>query len=218
MINIFDYRVKKYAGYLGWFIAIALIFRTCNNKDTVQFTVKEITKTLPADTIVKHSIIKKETILKENNNDKLTSDIKDMYDRLEVYQDEIDYLNDYYKFSDSIQKDSLYKLTIQLKSFESEFEDENLKLKINGFLLNNTIKELTPTYTIKQKTHEIPIKSYNRILLGAEVGINNDLNNYTYKANLMYQNKKGNTTGASFQKINNQNYFLIGKTISVIKF
>ena len=67
-------------------------------------------------------------------------------------------------------------------------------------------------YTIKAKSIDLPYqKSFRyRILAGGEVGINKELNQGVIKANLMFQNKKGNIISGSYQKIGSQEYYLAG--------
>ena len=81
-----------------------------------------------------------------------------MYERIQNYQEEIDNMQSEFMWSDSIKQAELYRLATELKSFESQFEDENLKLTINGIIAGNEVKEITPTYTIKERKIDVAQK------------------------------------------------------------
>jgi hypothetical protein len=49
-----------------------------------------------------------------------------------------------------------------------------------------------------------------RVFAGAEVGINKELNQGTYKLNLTIQNAKNDLLSASYQRILNENFYLVG--------
>jgi hypothetical protein len=217
-INIFA--VKKIFPYLGWILLFLLLFfRGCNSTTPQIVKVPEITNVLQTDTIVKHEVVEVQKLIKDRTNEKkLSKDILEMHERLANYQEEIDYLHDAYKFADSTQKDSLYKLATKLKAFNSNYEDEFLKLKINGIIANNEVKEITPTYTIKERKFEAPQKQVTfRMLVGGGFGINKELNQGTWKINTGFQNQKGNIIRGSFQKIGNQDYWLAEYDFSLFK-
>jgi hypothetical protein len=81
----------------------------------------------------------------------------------------------------------------------------------------NLLEKKSEIYSELYKNCENNKPSPKRILLGAEIGSNFDLD-LTYKINLSFQNQKGNINKVSIQRINSENYFLIGKEISIIKF
>jgi hypothetical protein len=123
-----------------------------------------------------------------------------------------------FQWGDSIKQAELYRLATELKNFESNFEDENLKLTINGIIGGNEVKEITPTYTIKAKKIDVPQKQVKfRMLVGGGLGINKDLNQSTYKFNAGFQNQKGNIIRGSFQRIGNQDYYLAEYDFSIFK-
>lgn len=110
------------------------------------------------------------------------------------------------KETDSLKKQLAYEKAIELNNFSTDFDDENLELHING-VVQGEVKEITPSYRIKPKTIEVPVKAKEtvfRVLAGAEVGVQTSLqmNKLPIKANLMLQNKKGNIWSASID--NNQ--------------
>ena len=200
-INLFN--LKKIIPYLGWFLLFLLLFfRGCSSSTPQLATIKtkEIIKTLPADTIIKHEVINVEKIVKDRTNEKkLSKDILEMYDRIEAHKEQVDALHDYYKFADSLQKDSIFNLLTELKRFNSDFEDENIKLSIKGIVGANEIKEITPTYTIKEKTLQIQQKLTKfRLLAGGGLGNSVTFDKPLFIGNVGFQNVKGNILNFSF--------------------
>ena len=55
------------------------------------------------------------------------------------------------------------------------------------------------------------------MLTGGGIGINKELNQGTWKANVGFQNKKGNIIRGSFQRIGNQDYYLAEYDFSLFK-
>ena len=122
-------------------------------------------------------------------------------------------VQDFAKASDSIKQLS-YNKAIQLNKFSTKFEDENLLINING-IVQGEVKEITPNYTIKEKKMEVPVKQKEtvfRLLGGLELGNNTQLDDFKLKANLMFQNKKGNIISGSFDT--NQTIW-VGYNISI---
>ena len=81
--------------WLGWVLFfLSLWFKGCGKQQTIQsLVVPAITKTLPADTIVKHEKIEIPKWYKDRTNEKkLSKDIEEMYDRLKNYQEEINWM------------------------------------------------------------------------------------------------------------------------------
>ena len=174
---------------------LLLFFRGCGTPKTVgKVTIPAVKNTMKTDTIVKHEVIEVEKIVKDRTNEKkLSKDILEMYDRIDDYQNEIDELRDYYTFSDSTQKAELFRLATELKKFESSFEDEFLSLKINGIIANNKVKEITQTYTIKERKIEAPQKQVKfRLLSGGGFGNSITFDKPLFFGNLGFQNAKGN--------------------------
>jgi hypothetical protein len=203
--------------YLGWILFFVLLFfRGCNSSKTEIVKVPEITNVLKTDTIVKHEVVEVQKLIKDRTNEKkLSKDILEMHERLANYQEEIDYLHDAYKFADSTQKDSLYKLATKLKAFNSNYEDEFLKLKINGIISNNEVKEITPSYTIKQR--EISVKNkevYFRLLAGAGLKSSINFDKPIFYANFGFQNSKGNILRFGYDT---EKRYSIGYDFSIFK-
>lgn len=197
-VNIFSPNYKKYFLYLGWVLLfIVLWFRGCESQEPqfAQIKIKEITKTLPADTIIKHQVVK----VPNKTNAKLSKDILQMYDRLEAYQEEIDNMQSEYKYSDSVQKAKLYALATELKKFDSEFEDDKIKLLISGYVSGGEVKEITPTYTIKEQKIDLLLpKRKISVLTGVFLANDIQLQKPLFGAELGIINKKGNQLRFAF--------------------
>jgi hypothetical protein len=101
--------------------------------------------------------------------------------------------------NDSIKK-LLFAKAVKLNAFSSKFEDENIKINVNG-IVQGEVKEITPNYTIKEKKVDVqinPKETVFRILAGAEIADKITLNSFIAKANLLFQNRKGNTLSLGY--------------------
>lgn len=217
-INLHDNRIKNGILYLGWVLFFAcLFFRSCNGTNgTTSVTIPAITKTLPADKEVKHDTIQVPKWYKDRANEKkLSKDILEMYDRLKNYQEEIDNMQSEFMWSDSIKQAEMYRLATELKKFESGFEDENLKLTINGIIAGNEVKEITPTYTIKERKIDVPQKQVKfRMLIGGGLGNSLTFDKPLFNANLGFQNAKGNVLRIGYDS---ESRILVGYDFSIFK-
>ena len=203
-INLHSPLWTAFLKYLGVFILgcyITLWFKGCSGStpspQIAKVIVPEVKGNFQAKKPVHEPIVinanskanmqKGETIYKENPIDK----------KLIAENEKLK--SDYAKASDSIKQLSFNK-AIQLNKFSTKFEDENLLLNING-VVQGEVKEITPNYIIKEKKVEVPVKvkeTVFRLLGGLEVGNNTKLDNFKVKANLMFQNRKGNIISGSF--------------------
>lgn len=201
-INPYSPVLKEFFKYLGWILLFVFLwFNGCSNKEksvtSVKVTVPEIngsfwTQKPKHEPIVinanKPAQIQKGSIVTIENP--VDAQLILENEKLKI---------DFAKANDSIKKLQFAK-AIQLKKFNSKFEDENLSLNIDG-IVQGEVKELTPTYTIKEKKVEVPVKAKEtafRVLAGMEIGNNTTLNDFKAKANIMFQNRKGNVLTASF--------------------
>jgi hypothetical protein len=123
---------------------------------------------------------------------------------------------DFKKANDSI-KELMFAEKAKLNKYSSDFENDDFKLNVSG-IVEGEIKTMTPSYTIKEKKVEVPIKQTKfRLLLGAGVGVNKQLNQGVYKADINFQNAKGDIKSFDYLKINDQDYFLIGYKKSIFE-
>ena len=217
-INLHDNRIKNGILYLGWILFfVCLFFRGCGSSvPGTSVTIPAITKTLPADTIVKHETIKIPKWYKDTKTEKkYLKDLTEAEQRIIAYQEEIDNMQSEFMWSDSIKQAELYRLATELKRFETELEDEYLKLKISGIIGSNEIKEITPTYTIKKREIEVPKKETKfRMLAGVGLGNTLTFNKPIFNANVGFQNKKGNILTIGYDT---ETRILLGYNFSIFK-
>lgn len=201
-INPYSPLFKEAFKYLGWILLFLFLwFNGCSNKE------KAVTSTTVTVPETKGSFEAKKPnhqpiVINANNPAQMQSGsimtIENPVDAQLILENE-KLKNDFAKANDSIQKLQFAK-AVQLFNFNSKFEDENISMNIDG-IVQGEVKQLTPTYTIKEKKVEVPVKSKEtafRVLAGMEVGNNTALNDFKAKANLMFQNRKGNVLTASF--------------------
>ena len=120
---------------------------------------------------------------------------------------------DYEKANDSI-KNILFAKSVKLFKFASTFENDTIKIDING-VVQGEVKEITPKYFIKQRKIDmqvIPKETAFRLLGGLELGNTTKFNAFTAKANLMFQNRKGNMLSVGYDT---NKRIWIGKTWSI---
>jgi hypothetical protein len=94
--------------------------------------------------------------------------------------------------------------------FKHEFNNDTINITLTG-LSRGAPQNLDLNYKIKSRKDTIQLKQLLfRVFAGAEVGINKELNQGTYKVNLTIQNAKNDLISASYQRILNQNFYLVG--------
>lgn len=203
-INLYNPLWKEFLKYLGFFILgcfVALWFKGCSSSEIpnvyAKVTVPEVKGSFQAKKPFHEPIV-----INANNTANMqkgeTTYIENPIDKKLIAENE-KLKSDYEKANESIKQLSFNK-AIQLNKFSTKFEDENLLLNING-IVQGEVKEITPNYTIKEKKIEVPVKQKEtvfRLLGGLEVGNNRHLDAFKLKANLMFQNKKGNIISGSF--------------------
>ena len=217
-INLHSKSFKNGILYLGWILLILLLFfRGCGaSVPGTSVTIPAITKTLPADTIIKHQIVEVNKMVRDKKTEKkYLKDLTEAEQRIIAYQEEIDNMQSEFMWSDSIKQAEMFRLATELKNFESNFEDENLKLTINGIIGGNQVKEMTPTYTIKAKKIDVPQKQVKfRMLVGGGLGNSLTFDKPLFNGNVSFQNAKGNILRFSFDT---EQRIMIGYDFSLFK-
>jgi hypothetical protein len=214
-INPYSPLLKESFKYLGWVVLFFVLwFNGCSNKEksvtTTTVTVPEVKGNFSGQK-PKHEPI----VINNNANGQKGSiiTIENPIDEKLLAENE-KLKNDFAKANDSIQKLQFAK-AIALNKFSTTFDDENITLNING-IVQGEVKEVTPSYTIKPKKVEVQVKPKEtvfRLLGGVDVGNNTKLDGFAVKANLMFQNRKGNVLTTSFDT--NQTIWL-GYNISIL--
>lgn len=219
-INLHDNRIKNGILYLGWILFfVCLFFRSCSGTNgTTSVTIPAITKTLPTATSpeIKHIPIEVPKWYRDRKTEnKYLKDLSEAEQIIIAYQEEIDNMQSEFMWSDSIKQAEMYRLATELKKFESNFEDENLKLTINGIIAGNEVKEITPTYTIKERKIDVPQKQVKfRMLVGGGLGNSLTFDKPLFNGNVGFQNAKGNILRFSFDT---EQRIMIGYDFSLFK-
>ncbi len=113
--------------------------------------------------------------------------------------------------TDSLQKE-LYKKAISIKAFKEHFNNDTINIEVNG-LVSGDVKALNVNYELSfHKQKEVVF----RLIGGAGFGINKDLNQPLYKANLGFQNKKCKIYEASYIRIGTQQYGAMSLNVPIL--
>ncbi|HET8885874.1 MAG TPA: hypothetical protein VFM70_05920 [Salinimicrobium sp.] len=191
-------------------LLLILFFKGCDSepkKKTIEVKVPEITAELPEQK-------------PEHKNAKDPVEVKWKEKVIEVPNPVNEELAiAYQKAKDSLERYKMYLDAIQMREFISEYEDDNLKLTLTG-MVQGEVQSIKPTYTIKERTATAEVEEKEtvfRLLGGVEFGNNTMLNDFRYKANLGFQNAKGNILRGSFSNENGINYIYLGYDISIFQ-
>ena len=200
-INLQSPLLKEFLKYLGWILLFVFLWLNgCNRSEfpngSVKAIIPEVKRKLEAkkpfheavSSKMERTATRKEILQVENP---INKNLIAENEKLKI---------DFAKETDSLKKVIAYNKAIKLNAFSTKFEDENVVLNING-VVQGEVKEVTPNYTIKEKKIEVPVKvkeTVFRLLGGLELGNNTQLNDFKLKANLMFQNRKGNVLSGSF--------------------
>lgn len=208
--------LKNALGWLGWILLFITLFfmKTCS----------------PEPSVVKIEIPEKKGVFEGKKPEHVQITPKNVHTKENVYikgekvyienplseilLSENEILKDQFHIADSINKILLYEKAIAINAFSTTFEDENLKLNING-LVRGEVQEITPSYTIKKQSILVPNKqTVFRLLGGVEVGNTIQLDKLTFKANLGFQNKSGDILNVGYD---NQNVIWVGFSKNIFK-
>lgn len=203
--------LRETVKWLGWglFIALLLSLKVCQ-KNNKSMTIPEIKGKFEAVKPKNEPIGNSEQFKKSNFGKNLSKKEID-FAQSEInrlLQENENLINHFSKLPDTI-KITEYAKVIELNKFSQTYDDSLVNIKTFG-IARGTVEKLGFEYIIKKQKVTIPDKNRIGIYLGSEIGTNKDLNQFTYKANLGVQNKKGNIYRVSYQRIANDNYGLIG--------
>lgn len=221
-INLHSTNFKNGILYFGWILFfLSLWLKGCTGTSapgTTSVTIPAITNTLPTakGKEIVHVPIEVPKWYKDAKAEKkYLKDISEAEERIKAYQEEIDNMQNEFMWGDSIKQAEMYRLATELKKFESNFEDENLKLTINGIVGGNHVKEITPTYTIKAKKIDVVQKQVKFRLLGG-AGLANTLtfDKPLFNANIGLQNAKGNVLRVGYDS---ESRIFVGYDFSIFK-
>lgn len=193
---------KRSWKYILIVFLIILLYKQCNRQP--QLVTKIVTKEVKGKfQSVKpiHDTILITRTLTDSKEDKF------LQGQIEQLIKENKGLTEYFnEASDSVRL-LMYQRAVELKTFAHTFENDTIKATTSG-IVQGEVKSIKLDYTIKPQTIEIPKPKEKvfSLLAGGGFGIDTQLSQPIYKANLGFQNKKGNVYFASFQRIGSNDF------------
>ncbi len=114
-----------------------------------------------------------------------------------------------------VDKNKLIELLNQYNSineFKQDLSDDNITAIVSGVSFKNNVQRLKLDYTIKTKEIENP--SVKGLFIGGEVGVNKELNQFTYSINAdyLYKNK---IYKVSYQRLGSFEFINIGGSVRI---
>ena len=220
-INLYSPLWKEFFKYLGWILLfVFLFFRGCSSTEKNSPTVKVIVPEVKGDFEPKKPyhepvLIKANSPQLKNRTRKEILQVENPINKKLIAENEK--LKADFEKATTVEKPLLFDKAIQLNKFSTKFEDNNLILNING-IVQGEVKEITPNYIVKEKKIEIPVKQKEtvfRLLGGIGLGTNKVLNQFMYKLDLGFQNKKGDIISAEYINIENNNFGMVSYKKSI---
>lgn len=220
-INLYSPLWKESFKYLGWILLfVFLFFRGCSSTEKNSPTVKVIVPEVKGDFEPKKPyhepvLIKANSPQLKNRTRKEILQVENPINKKLIAENEK--LKADFEKATTVEKPLLFDKAIQLNKFSTKFEDDNLILNING-IVQGEVKEITPNYIVKEKKIEIPVKQKEtvfRLLGGVGLGTNKVLNQFMYKLDLGFQNKKGDIISAEYINIENNNFGMVSYKKSI---
>lgn len=130
----------------------------------------------------------------------------------------IESIADSLAYSENLIKEDRDRLVELLKScsnvneFSQSLSDDNIKIDVSGIIFKNIAERVKIDYTIKERTIETVVTK--GLFIGGQIGSNQELNEFTYKIDADFLFKE-TIYKASFQKIGNSEFVLIGGSVKI---
>lgn len=203
-------RISFYSWAVILVLIVALTWKGCGKKtEYIVTTIPAVKGSFPAQEPAYIPQEKPVIVKWKDRSFELPNEINDSINNLYLQLAEA---------KDSIAQYKMWLDAIQIRNYKNHFEDEYLSLdtyvEAQGYVRN-----VRTEYEIKERqvVQEIE-RSRLRILIGGQIGFNQDFDSFVYKADLSLQNSKNNTIDASYMRLNGQNYGLIGGKIQLLEF
>ena len=217
-VNLHSQFLKEAIKYLGWILLfVVLWFRGCNRSEipnsSVKVNVPEVKGKFDSKKPVHKAVGSK---MEHTATSKEILQVQNPIDEKLIAENE-KLKADFAAANDSI-KNIHFSKAVQLNKFSTNFEDENIIINIDG-IVQGEVKEVTPGYTIKKKTIEVPFKQKEtvfRVLAGGAVGVNKELNQAAYQLDLNFQNRKGDIISAEYLNLGGQQFGMVGFKKSIL--
>lgn len=200
-INLNSIKIPEWIKYFGWILAIILLLwvKSCNPEPKTKIVTTTIPEKKSSFTPVKPTSVKVTEYRPEKGDPVI---IENPLNK-ELLEENRNLKDKFKSVSDSI-KLAMFEEANQITQFSSKFEDDNILLNING-TARGEVKEIMPSYTIKQQKVDVLIKEKLpglRVLSGVEVGNTKTLDELSFKGSVLFQNRKGNIISAGYDTDN----------------
>ena len=190
-------KILKPVLYLGWVFAFILLWLNgCESKKQTT-VIPEVKGSFEPTKEIEHKPINHVTdgskkVSKSTGLEKYQNDISELYNENEALKQA------YFNENDSLKRELMYLKSIQLNEFYHEFDNDTINITVKG-IVQGEVKNLQPFYTIKERQQNItaPVVKF-RLTTGFGVGNSINFDKPLFKANLGFQNAKGNILRASF--------------------
>jgi hypothetical protein len=184
--------------YLGWVLLFFLLcFNSTKKTGSAKITVPEIKgKFEPVKEIehkpVNHVADGSKKLSNSTALKKYQTDISQLYNENEALK------KAFFNETDSLKREILYLKAIQLNEFYHTFDNDTINITVKG-IVQGEVKSLQPFYTRKERQQNIniPVVKF-RLLTGFGLGNSINFDEPLFKANVGFQNAKGNILRASF--------------------
>ena len=120
------------------------------------------------------------------------------------------------------EKADKFKDAIQLRYFSHYFENDTIKVELSGLARGTVESVKIDKWTYKEHKATVTVnipkqkETFLKMNAGANIGINKELNQLVYGANVSFEGKKGNQTTANYLKIGSQDYILFGINCKIL--
>jgi hypothetical protein len=188
---------------------VFLQYKSCNGKQTT--IIKEEKGSIEAvkpEVITQIKVVEKGNIIPDNRLIKEYNYTKQEVEKLVNEIAQIEAIADSLAYKENEAKE-LLKEYAKINEFKADLSDDKIQINVNGVTFKNIAERVKIDYTIKERNI-----IYKGLFIGGEFGTNKDLNQFTYKINADYLYNKKIYKG-SYQRINNDNFILIGGSIKV---
>ena len=190
-------KILKPVLYLGWVFAFILLWLNgCESKKQTT-VIPEVKGSFEPTKEITHKPINhipdgSKKVSKSTGLEKYQNDISELYNENEALKQA------YFNENDSLKRELMYLKSIQLNEFYHTFDNDTINITVKG-IVQGEVKSLQPFYTIKERQQNvtIPVVKF-RLTTGFGVGNSINFDKPLFKANLGFQNAKGNILRASF--------------------
>ena len=188
----------------------------CSDNKTTQITTKEVKGKFAPVKPVQTTITKIVNVPGKTNTSIVYKEDKQAQKQIDSLLSINEKMsNEFSTFSDSLKKVA-YNKAIELKDFSQKLENDTITINASG-LVRGSLERLDIDYLIKSQKIEIPKQKevVFRLLVGGGFGLDENIKQSLYKANIGFQGVKGNLVGAEYLKVNNTAFYVLDYKFSL---